>query len=772
MHAIVDIYCRSNDEFAAIIPTSTRENPLSQALLLLDDAIRGRRSPAPGLAAARRVDPAGQDADLCILFLSTWADVSLVASRATSDASLAQPAALLHQARALLSDHAPPSVRVAPDVVEAHILAANGNHKKREEILRAALRSLEAGLPRRAVVVLELANLLAFAGRLDEVADELTLPELEQVSPRPAVTLPMLRFINAVETGRLSPAETYGASLPALPSAPVQAGLHDRYRCLARVMEEAHDAPLRESRSASTELPDWALSLRCLLAQRPHQALRWARLCEKRGPSSVIGNDSISFNLIRAELAEGHATAAARLMNLRRDRGNIHYFDDFFRTRLDLLEARPAAAATRFARFLQHVQSHDAQGRLDFELQLATEMPRDALVKLVRASEATRLAETQSAVSAAASSAAEKGNAHDDEPGTRALLGASPALQGIRERISRMASLDVPVLITGETGTGKELVGRALHESGSRAEEPFIVVNCGAIAESILESELFGHEKGAFTGASGRHKGFFEEAETGSLLLDEIGEITPRLQVALLRVLETNEIRPVGSSRVRAVHCRVILSTNADLGALVEQGRFRKDLLFRLRRLEIDIPPLRERRDDILPLARHFLNTGRPEGISARLSDSLASAMVSYAWPGNVRELRNAIERMRLMNSDKLNYDIRDLEFDQPVALPAPRPGKRSSKRNSSTGKAIRLHPGDRRTGATLLPGRSRIRRLATLRDLFARHRELTRSEVAATLGISPNTATRDLQSLRDEGVIERISPSSSPRSVYFRATD
>jgi len=455
-------------------------------------------------------------------------------------------------------------------------------------------------------------------------------------------------------------------------------------------------------------------------------------------------------------------------MDIRRERGNIHYFDDFYLTRLDLLEGRPSAAAARFGRFLEQVHSHGAQGRFDFELRLATEMPRDALVKLVRSSQVEHQSNALP-VRVPVPSLARETEQEPTSSGVNTLRGPSPALQDIRAKLSQMSSLDVPVLVTGETGTGKELVGRALHEAGPRRSEPFIVVNCGAIAESLLESELFGHEKGSFTGASGKHQGFFEEAGNGSLLLDEIGDITPRLQVALLRVLETNEIRPVGSSRVRDVHCRVIVSTNADLNALVEQERFRKDLLFRLRRLEIHLPPLRDRTEDILPLARHFLNEGRPDGLTARMSDSLASRMLSSPWPGNVRELRNAIEKMRLMNSDKLTYDVRDLELNEPLSVPRRSNSTDAPRKARTRASSIRLHPKDRTASSSLLPGKSRIRRLATLRELFRKHPELTRSEVAATLAISPNTATRDLRTLCEEGFVERVSPSASPRSVYFR---
>jgi DNA-binding NtrC family response regulator len=292
-----------------------------------------------------------------------------------------------------------------------------------------------------------------------------------------------------------------------------------------------------------------------------------------------------------------------------------------------------------------------------------------------------------------------------------------------------------------------------------------VAVNCGAISESLLESELFGHAKGAFTGAASARRGLFEETGDGTLLLDEIGEVSPRLQSSLLRVLETGEIRPVGSSRILRAQCRILASTNADLDRLAQESRFRTDLLFRLRRLRIHLPPLRDRPEDIIPLARHFLDLGRPAGTRASIAPDLALALREQPWPGNVRELRNVVERMRLMNSDKLAYEVADLEPETRAVPPA-----RSARPAGPSATPIRLRPAHARAAARpLKQGRSGVRRLAILRELFAQHRLMTRSEVAQTLEISPNTATRDLQALAREGLIERVSPSASPRSVYFR---
>lgn len=227
------------------------------------------------------------------------------------------------------------------------------------------------------------------------------------------------------------------------------------------------------------------------------------------------------------------------------------------------------------------------------------------------------------------------------------MIGNSPAMHEIFERIQRVAPTDATVLVLGESGTGKELVARAVHEQSSRREQPLITVNCAAIPDNLLESELFGHEKGAFTGAVETHRGLVEAAHGGTLFLDEIGELPADAQARLLRVLQEGEIRRIGSTQSRRVDVRLIAATNRDLKQEVERGNFRSDLYFRLHVMEILLPPLRERGDDIRELAEHLLartctKLNRPP---LHFSEEAMVALSHYHWPGNVRELENVIER-------------------------------------------------------------------------------------------------------------------------------
>ena len=227
-----------------------------------------------------------------------------------------------------------------------------------------------------------------------------------------------------------------------------------------------------------------------------------------------------------------------------------------------------------------------------------------------------------------------------------ALIGESRAMSRVTDFIARVAKGESTVLIRGESGTGKELVARAIHANSLRPSKPFVAINCAAIPETLLESELFGHEKGAFTGAAATKKGKFETAEDGTLLLDEIGEMVPLLQSKLLRVLQQREFERLGGTRLLPFNARVIAATNKNLEQAIKAGEFRQDLYYRLNVVSVALPPLRERREDIPPLALHFANrfAAKCKRGFKGISPEARSLLMQYSWPGNIRELENAIE--------------------------------------------------------------------------------------------------------------------------------
>jgi DNA-binding NtrC family response regulator len=258
------------------------------------------------------------------------------------------------------------------------------------------------------------------------------------------------------------------------------------------------------------------------------------------------------------------------------------------------------------------------------------------------------------------------------EPGgVSGFILESPAMHRVIDVARRVALVDSTVLLTGESGVGKERIARFIHEQSARVGGPFVAINCGAVPEHLLESELFGHVRGSFTGATQDRVGLFESANSGTLLLDEIGEVPPAMQVKLLRALQERQIRRVGENRNRPVSARVIAATNRDLVKEIRAARFREDLYYRLRVVEIEIPPLRERREDILPLARAFVadagaRTGRKV---SGFTPAAAHQLLRYGWPGNVRELENAIERAVVLTR-RSRVDLDDLPPEVGLAVP------------------------------------------------------------------------------------------------------
>lgn len=254
------------------------------------------------------------------------------------------------------------------------------------------------------------------------------------------------------------------------------------------------------------------------------------------------------------------------------------------------------------------------------------------------------------------------------------LIGESRGMSRVREMIDQVANSIAPVLICGESGTGKELAARALHSHSRRADKPFVAVNCAAMSETLIDSELFGHERGAFTGAIASHKGLFEAADGGVLFLDEIGDVPLQTQIRLLRALQEGEVRPVGATKSRRVDVRVVAATNVDLDKAMRDGRFREDLFYRISTFRLEIPALRQRRDDVPLIAQHLLDkfSRRSGRLVSTFSDAALTAMVNYDWPGNVRELNNAIEHAATLTS------LECIELDHLPAFVQAKSGGRS----------------------------------------------------------------------------------------------
>jgi DNA-binding NtrC family response regulator len=257
--------------------------------------------------------------------------------------------------------------------------------------------------------------------------------------------------------------------------------------------------------------------------------------------------------------------------------------------------------------------------------------------------------------------------------GLTQVVGESAEIQGVLSMTSRVAASDSPVLIHGESGTGKELVARAIHARSRRASRPFVSVNCGALPDTLLETELFGHRRGAFSGAVSARVGLFEAADGGTLFLDEIGEMSPAMQVRLLRVLDSGEVRRVGEERTFHVDVRIVAATNKDLMREATEGRFRWDLYYRVATIVVPVPPLRRRRADIPLLVQHFTAPAARTGKPLRFSPEAMERLMRYEWPGNIRELRNLVERLQILHEGS-EVQASDLPIEVGVAPRAPAP--------------------------------------------------------------------------------------------------
>jgi len=354
------------------------------------------------------------------------------------------------------------------------------------------------------------------------------------------------------------------------------------------------------------------------------------------------------------------------------------------------------------------------------------------------------------ALKAPRASAAAPGEAEPEE--TLPLIGRSPAMQEIYRVLARLMGTDLTVTITGESGTGKELVARALHDYGKRRNGPFVAVNMAAIPRELIESELFGHEKGAFTGALNRSTGRFEQAQGGTLFLDEIGDMPLEAQTRLLRVLQEGEYTTVGGRTPIRTDVRIVAATHRDLRHLIRQGLFREDLFYRLNVVPIRLPPLRERAEDIPALIRHFLNLGAQEGLPNKsVDDAAMERLKRYRWPGNVRELENLVRRLAALYSQEvIGLDVVEAELAD--ATPAPQPTEERPSEGLS--QAVERHLKDffaaHKDGLPMRGLYDRVLReverpLITLSLLATRGNQI---KAADMLGLNRNTLRKKIRDL------------------------
>ena len=342
------------------------------------------------------------------------------------------------------------------------------------------------------------------------------------------------------------------------------------------------------------------------------------------------------------------------------------------------------------------------------------------------------------------------------------IVGKARAMKQVFRLIDKLRDHDAPVLIEGETGTGKELVARAIHRSSKRKEGPFVVEACGALPEGLLEAELFGHEKGAFTGATEARRGAFERAEGGTLFLDDISDMPVRMQALLLRTLETGDVRPLGAAASRVVDCRVVCASREPLAELVRAGQFREDLYFRINVIRVEVPPLRDRKEDVPVLAEAFLaELGRP---ASDLTPKALEVLLRHDWPGNIRELRHALERAGLLaGTGSIDARHLDLQSVRPASTPS------SAALQALRATAAAAPAANQGAGKVEWRGHVLNRRQVALLDYLRANGVATNREYVQLVNVSVPTGWRDLKDLLDKGLIRA---EGQGRNTVYRLAD
>lgn len=714
-----------------------------------------------------------QDIFLQILFLEFRAKLAIALGR------IGEGQLLIAQIKGLLQPDMPHEYQIIPITCEISLLIKEGNFKLAENLIEECLQVLSLESDRYLYLILDYGFLLAIECRMKKIKDTIESICLSAKNYALQSFSSIVLFVDSTYRCELDNSLRLETTIDYYTDF-FQYFKKDLTRCFLFILVlKFNYGTMQEyeflKKTENKNQPE-IMALYYLIKRKPEEAQQLISVEEVEKIGYLKNHDMAVYKPISVALSCGGYQEAKLLLIEKIQLENSHYFDDFIFARIEYLEGNTEKALAHFKMVYDNCIMNDCLRRLEFEMDLACELKnRDNQIFWDFAKKSSAISSVETP---------ESSNAPEDHYD---MLGESPAIKNVYESIKKYGPLNLPVLIIGETGTGKELTARALHTESSRRNKPYLAINCGAISESLLHSELFGYEQGAFTGASKHKIGILEAAGDGTVFLDEIGEISPAIQVALLRVLENNEIRPVGGSRTKKLNFRFIAATNAPLQLLVEQNKFRMDLLYRLQRFQINLPPLRHRKSDIKALAINFLQKEKTSQ-NFTLSENFIKAIENYPWPGNIRELKNEMEKIAILNVNKNNFTEKDLPqgkfqsiisanyqyadnlsqlgqekplLEQPQNYnQASQSGELDNTKNSrSMEEDFQIFLGNRN---------STLRRKTKLIKLFEKYQNLTRSEVARVMNLALNTAAKDLENLESEGVIERIKPSASPRTHYF----
>lgn len=761
------------DDFDALIEGFTASSSVTEAIKAMREAFFDLALADEALSQAESVLMLDQNDFLQIIFLELRAKLSIALGRD------AEGQLLIRQIKNLLLNDMPWEYKIIPMTCEISLLLKKGNLQLVENLIEECLLHLPSTSQRYKYLILDYGFILALECKMKKIKDKV----LEIYQNAEAYTLKSLSlivlFIDSTNRCEFDVALQWETEIDFFTDFYKYFKTHLKKCFQFNLLLKFNFGKISESDLLKKMEGENLIEMKMfyhLICRRPKEVQTDLSLDEIEKSGFLKSHEIEVFRPICLALSCGNYQTAKLLMVEKIQFENTHYFDDFIFSRIEYSEGNVEKALSHFKSVYDNCIRNESLGRLEFEMDIACELKnRDNQIFW-------DFAKKSSAISSVAVPEAE-----GDYEGNFEMLGESAEIKNVYESIKKYGPIDLPVLIIGETGTGKELTARALHRESNRRNKPYLAINCGAISESLLHSELFGYEQGAFTGASKHKVGILEAVGDGTVFLDEIGEISPAIQVALLRVLETNEIRPVGGTVTKKLNFRIIAATNAPLQLLVEQNKFRMDLLYRLQRFQITLPPLRMRKSDIRPLAYYFLQKEK-KSKDFSLSDQFINAIENYTWPGNIRELKNEMEKIAILNVNKKYFTEKDLpqgkfqgiisgsiDFEAiknsgKLGVDALSQSQNIEQEKSSSDFDVdRTFRSEEEEFQHYLGNRnSYLRRKTKLIKMFEKYQNLSRSEVARILNLALNTAAKDLANLEDEGIIERIRPNDSPRTHYF----
>jgi DNA-binding NtrC family response regulator len=699
------------------------KHELALTIKQIREAIGDIKNIEKTIKAANQIDYEKYAVEEQLIFLNGLCSLYLDTKR------LASANSILSKIKRLATPNLPPEWQIIPLGVQADFYLAEGLFRKRMEVLEQCMEILPPKSGRYNVVLWAYLSQLCLNNEFLKFEKYFETFKKYSHNTIFAARIDYLLLLKTIEMGNFQSIESIVGKMKNDPST------LSRKEDIA-VIEKTYQIFIKNDYEHLNEeiTFDWILiSTSLLLKKNVAKALEWARKCAEEYIDFKMAPSFYSYYLIRAELANGNANAAQYALESRKKNDNTCVYDDYFWFRIYHSKGDKEKAQYFFNVFSENANKYNLESRFDVELQLSPEISFSDLRYYSR-----NLDRPITSIPAKPIL-----NKNTNANKMDFIIGESSAINQVKNLINKFALVDTTVLIVGETGTGKELIAKALWKVGSYQTKPFIPINCGALSDHLLQSELFGHKKGAFTGAYHDHKGVFEEAENGIVFLDEIGEISPSMQISLLRILEAREFRPVGSNETKKINCKIIAATNKDLSELVKNKTFREDLQFRLERLVLEIPPLRKRSTDIPILINYFLNdensTLPPIFFDAQALEHLSA----LPWRGNIRELRNEMEKVRLFYSDKKILTINELS-DKYKKKSVESTQEENLQKNQSTSSEMQINLN------------SKFRRLDELKNLFSIHQKFSRLEVVELLKISPNTAASYLEILEKENFICR----------------